>query len=575
MKKITLLLFILSFTFSYSQSIIEGFLFDKETRTSLPYASIKIISSNNFYTITNEDGKFELNNKFASDSLEIRFIGFKTEKVAVSYFKKNLTFYLTPNTINLNEVFINGTIDEKYPYKLMSSLIKKYRNSKSITKSKAYIATSSSSNNLPVEHIEGLYNAEHSLFEGLIDLNIKSGRFGQNILFPFYSLDNTEILKYFSLFNTESKILPLQPGNLNLKSIKRKYNLKIEQCKTCDSNDILLSFTPKKNNLNLFSGTFNFNKDNLVLKKIELNINDPLIPAMSSIDKNDTIELKKIELKILFNPINFNVIQYIDYNLIVNYKSATSNKEIASSSFVYFYDYNKTFENPFFVKKIYFNNDYDKILALKTSNVFWENNYQFPRSVSDEKSLKYIKNYGFLINYENSIPLEYINLVKSAVIPWDRKNRLSWNVIKETLNHVFYKNEKDNFLIEKYNFNYLVDQQIDKNGMKHYVSRTIFDRNFSFCKKEIRDINKLIYINLIFDIYEFHRQKLNPEIFKTMNFEEVKNLFKEVYKQASIEASILTKETKSGKDLINLLLWNKKIKHKLKVDNFNLISTIE
>jgi len=575
MKKITLLLFILSFTFSYSQSIIEGFLFDKETRTSLPYASIKIISSNNFYTITNEDGKFELNNKFASDSLEIRFIGFKTEKVAVSYFKKNLTFYLTPNTINLNEVFINGTIDEKYPYKLMSSLIKKYRNSKSITKSKAYIATSSSSNNLPVEHIEGLYNAEHSLFEGLIDLNIKSGRFGQNILFPFYSLDNTEILKYFSLFNTESKILPLQPGNLNLKSIKRKYNLKIEQCKTCDSNDILLSFTPKKNNLNLFSGTFNFNKDNLVLKKIELNINDPLIPAMSSIDKNDTIELKKIELKILFNPINFNVIQYIDYNLIVNYKSATSNKEIASSSFVYFYDYNKTFENPFFVKKIYFNNDYDKILALKTSNVFWENNYQFPRSVSDEKSLKYIKNYGFLINYENSITLEYINLVKSAVIPWDKKNRLSWNVIKETLNHVFYKNEKDNFLIEKYNFNYLVDQQIDKNGMKHYVSRTIFDRNFSFCKKEIRDINKLIYINLIFDIYEFHRQKLNPEIFKTMNFEEVKNLFKEVYKQASIEASILTKETKSGKDLINLLLWNKKIKHKLKVDNFNLISTIE
>jgi hypothetical protein len=58
MKKITVLLFLLSSSFSFSQSTIEGFIFDKETNNSLPYATIKIISSTNYYTITNEDGKF-------------------------------------------------------------------------------------------------------------------------------------------------------------------------------------------------------------------------------------------------------------------------------------------------------------------------------------------------------------------------------------------------------------------------------------------------------------------------------------------------------------------------------------
>ena len=58
MKKIVLLLSLISFMFSFSQSTIEGFIFDKETKTSLPYATIKIISNNDYYTITNEDGNF-------------------------------------------------------------------------------------------------------------------------------------------------------------------------------------------------------------------------------------------------------------------------------------------------------------------------------------------------------------------------------------------------------------------------------------------------------------------------------------------------------------------------------------
>ncbi|PKP10319.1 MAG: hypothetical protein CVU08_13780, partial [Bacteroidetes bacterium HGW-Bacteroidetes-3] len=91
---------------TFSQTSIEGFVFDQQTNESLPYATIKIISGANYYTITNEDGKFEISDKFASDTLEIRFIGFKTKKVAVSYFKEHPKYYLTPNTFHLNQVLV-------------------------------------------------------------------------------------------------------------------------------------------------------------------------------------------------------------------------------------------------------------------------------------------------------------------------------------------------------------------------------------------------------------------------------------------------------------------------------------
>jgi hypothetical protein len=364
--------------------------------------------------------------------------------------------------------------------------------------------------------------------------------------------------------------LPIHPGNVTLKSIKRKYNLKIDYCETCDKNDIIVSFTPKKNKSNSFSGSFYFNQKDLVFKKIEIHINNPTIPAISVLTEEDIIELKRIDLKILFNPLDFNTIQYLDYNLIVNYKSDHINEQIKSRSFIYFFDYNKTFESPYYVKKIKFNNDYDKMLALKATNAFWENNYQFPQSDSEKKSLNYIKNFGYLMNYENSIPIENINLVNSSVITWDRRNRISWKVIKETLNPPIYKNYKD-LLVEKYNFNYIVDQQVDENGDKHFISSVVFDRNNSFCNEDIRGVNKLIYINLKFDIYEFHRQKVNLEINKTMSFKEVKNLFAKAFKEASAEALILANETKNGENFINLTFWNKKIKDRLRIDNYKII----
>ena len=113
-------------------TIINGFIFDKKTKESLPYATIKLLNTE-YYTITNEDGKFEfvIKQNMKVDSLEIRFMGFQTKRVAISEIKNDTFIYLSPNVASLSEVYVTNKKGNKkkkqYEYNLLYSLIQKYR----------------------------------------------------------------------------------------------------------------------------------------------------------------------------------------------------------------------------------------------------------------------------------------------------------------------------------------------------------------------------------------------------------------------------------------------------------------
>ncbi len=587
MKKITILIILLGF-YGYSQSTIEGFIFDKKTNESLPYATIKIISSSNYYTITNEDGMFEVYSKFANDSIEVRFLGFKTKKIPLSYFKNNSKLYLTPNVNQLNEVIIVANKNNNYSYDLLNRLIQKYRNKNSVTESKAYLSLTSSARGIPIEHIEGFYNSEQSLSEGIIDLKIKSGRFGQNKSFPFYSIHNTAILTDFQFFQNSNQILPFYPGNMSLNSIKGKYIVKIDKCDNCSYNDMLISFVPKKPNGRLFFGKILFDKENLIIKKMELGIQDPVTKQLSSIIENDVITPKEINITILFNPINFSQIQSMDFNFVIYYNSKESFEIINSNSFLYFYDYDSPYQKPYFTNNINFNNDYDKILALHASEEFWNLNYQFPKSFNQKKSLSFLDKYGYIINFTNTIPLDYIEYVKPSVLSWSSQHKFKWEIINETIhkdkkeidkrfykqgatkatdNEAFsisdLKNKSANSdILEEFKFSYMLDTYINENGERQYVTRTLFDRNSSYCKFN-RIKNKLVYIGLIFDVYEVYNQRLKNEISNEMTYEEAKILCDKKFEEASITVEKMKNETNSGLNFQNLLRWKIVINEKL------------
>ena len=312
---------------------------------------------------------------------------------------------------------------------------------------------------------------------------------------------------------------------------------------------------------------------------------------MASIIEKDIITPTEILFKISFNPLN-NKIQYLDFVLKMYYNSANTKEIITSHSFLYFYDYGNPFTFPYFTNSVSFNNDYDKIIALKASEDFWETNYQFPKSYSEINSKEYLEKYGYLINYNSTIPSGYIKYVKPSILIWNKNKRLDWSNIKERL--VKTKKSKNNYkkgrayetdnlsysisdLSKRKNtknesiiISYVLNSYKTKNSKQKFISQTLFDRNSSFFSKN-RTNNKLIYLNIIFDIYEYYRQLAIAQIHNKMKFEDAKLIFDKKYKEANLKVEQMKKETNYGLNNQNLMKWNNKIKKKLDIDNFLLI----
>lgn len=586
MKKIVYLVFIICY-FSFSQSSIEGYIFDKNTNESLPFATIKLISTTTYYTIVNEDGKFELNSKYPTDSIEVRHLGFQIKKVPVAFFEKNTKLYLTPLVSNLNEVFIVS--DKNYISNLLYKLIQKYRTNNTIINSKTFFSLASSTRGIPIEQIEGFYNGKQSLSKGLEDLSLKNGRFGQNKMFSFYSIHTTKILNDFQLFRNSNQILPKYPGNMSLSTIKAKYFLKIEDCKNCNLNEMEISFIPKKLDGDYFLGKILFDSENLIIKRIELKVSNPVVKELSAIIINDEISLKEIDLAILFNPLNFNQIQSIDFNFDTFYQSEEISEIISTNSFLYFYDFQKTFQEPYFTNTINFYNDYDKILALNTSEEFWQLNYQFPKSFNQKKALSFLEKNGYLINFTNTIPLEYIEYVNPSVIRWNSQNNLNWAIIKENISEEPKEIDRKNYkqgatkavdkeaytiseiktntynskIDEYYKFSYSLNMYTNELNENVFATQTLFDINSSFCKYN-RIVHKLNYISLVFDIYEIFNRELKSQLLKELSFEDAQILSNQKFNEATLVVEKMASETNLGLNFQSLASWKLKILEKLK-----------
>ncbi|MCK0136394.1 carboxypeptidase-like regulatory domain-containing protein [Arenibacter sp. S6351L] len=595
MKKIIFLLIMITCTTSLAQSKIEGFIYDGVSNDPLPYCTIRVYGAETHYTITNEDGKFAVDNVFSTDSLEVRYLGFKTKKTVVSYFEKEPKLYLEMDVSVLDEVVLTAGEDKEYPYKLLGRVIDIYRKSKNSTVSKAFLTMNSSTRNVPIEQVEGFYNSEQNLEKGILDLRVKSGRFGQNRSFPYYSLDNSKILSDFQFFGTSNQILPDYPGNLTYNAIERKYDVKIDDCINCRGDETLISFSPKEANGRLFYGKMLVDTELLVVKKIELWANDPITNTLTSINEDVILTPKEIKLNIVFNPMDLEMVQYLDLSFQMGYRSKNVSEIIDSRTFLYFFDYDTFFEEPYFTKKIAFNNDYDKMIALQASDDFWEINYQFPKSINENKSMDFMKKNGFLINFNNYIPLDDLKYTRPTVLSWQQGRRLKWeylhdrptegdgNVVMgnnrgkglpsgkafdspfEQLKDQNSQKGKDNI-----NISYMVDSYKGENGITKIVSRTLLDINSSQFSYE-RTKNKLVYFNIIFDIYEVYRQLAASRIREDMTFDKVKSIYDEMYKAASSEVKKIEKETRNGSDYEDLVKWNDRIKAKLKIDNFALV----
>lgn len=574
-KSCFLLVVVLIFTSSVcsAQNILEGRVFDKTSENPLPYAAI-LIGDTRLYTTSNEDGKFQILLNKNIDSLEIRYIGYETRKISIDYFRLKKILYLKQFSTILNEIIVSTKIKKssraldknvagskkESSYKLLYELIKKYRKSKKVVDSKAYFTLNSkaffSSNStvdtIPVEQIEGLYNSKQQLSKGILDLELKTGRFGQNRLIPFYSLNYISMLQDFNLFKKTKQILPQYAGNMSLNKIKKRYLLKLQKVE--NYNGTVIHFRPKTEKSDIFSGKIFFQEIDLILEKIELFIKNPKSFKLRPIVEGDSVSFKNLKLNISFNPIDLNKIQYYDLDLDFVYYTDTIQRKISSKVILYLYDYNTEFIKPYFTNTIEFENDYDRLLTLPVSDKIWNQNYPYPRSIKNTETTNFFKkNNQFYNYYENKLPSNSLTHIKISSIIWSNQRKLLYDDIS-------------NGPGINLNFFYALNPYKNDDGSINFNIKTLFDTKTSFFKSE-RTYKELDCINLAFDIFELNSHHLLGKIQKSTTIQEAKDLCNTAILDAKVTTTIMFEESLFGLDQGNFSYWKDKIRNELKKYN--------
>ncbi len=108
MKKLHCLAALLSLTLAgpfLAQNNIAGKIYDSNTKEPL-YGVAVVVPNTNIGTLSNINGNFTLSTDMQIDSVEVHYMGYKTEKINA---EKNLTIKLTPAITNMQEAVVTGS----------------------------------------------------------------------------------------------------------------------------------------------------------------------------------------------------------------------------------------------------------------------------------------------------------------------------------------------------------------------------------------------------------------------------------------------------------------------------------
>ncbi len=118
----TFLLLILSL-FAVAQSgnkdakgYIQGVVYDKKTKETVPSATVKLLNRNDSISIkaavTNDNGKFNLSAERGKYILEVSFIGYKTSTVDIGLNAKNINYQCDSILLEENSILLNAAVVE-------------------------------------------------------------------------------------------------------------------------------------------------------------------------------------------------------------------------------------------------------------------------------------------------------------------------------------------------------------------------------------------------------------------------------------------------------------------------------
>ncbi len=421
MTKIIFTLTITAFfiTNALSQSSITGIIKDSETKAPLPFASI-YTPDKKCATISNSEGEFTLNiKKSNSTTVLVSYLGYETKTIRLNFISEYYQVFLKPDSKKLSEVEITGHYYTQTEIaNILSKTSKKIKRENAESLSKSFIRTFTLfDDTIPKEILEGYYNIKYSQ-AGILDLNLKNGRFGvtksENKVFLNLNLVS-EFIRTINLTNKDVSIPLNNPLNFASSiSILKRYELKLTEWS--DKMYIIMYSHKLDSGIN---GSIYINPKTFALLKVELNKKYNDESPFVALNKNQIIDSININTTLLFDADNKQMNQLhgtIEYILYEN-----SNRNNVSTNYLLnFYDNNYSFISPFYGSDRNLM-DYELMSIMDYNSSFWQNEFTFKTTKKEEEFFKYLNNErNTVVDELKYEPGQVQNLKKCDTVDWSK-----------------------------------------------------------------------------------------------------------------------------------------------------------
>lgn len=417
-------LFLLIPILSLGQTRISGVILDAKDRTPLAFAAIEYASGQG--VISNENGGFQIQAKRPLKSLKISYVGYQTLEISNLNFDQPMEILLKQNATEMQEIVVKAK--DLWASNLLFKAIKKSRKeAKKRIDAKLFRRTYSYRENRPAEFMEAFYNVKTR--DGGVDFfQLKNGRFGIPSDSSFLNIDLTNLMTTHKLFTNEFKYLPASPLEYtSLKRLRKDFDVRIRKKYAIENDTIFeISFEPLRKKDILFEGKVWIKNSNLVIEKITLTATDtkrnpfktvinPKVNKISHLDFSLNIGFKYHNDKTVF-----------DYIQIKDKKTVTTPSEtyeVNSNTKLVFYDYEKSFQVPFFSEFSEAYHDYEKILFFPYDQEFWDRNFLIAETVDEKKFREELEENQLFKNQNGATAL----LVERRFERWTK----DWEILPE------------------------------------------------------------------------------------------------------------------------------------------------
>lgn len=564
---------------------IKGQLIDQSSKASLAYAHIYNLRTK-VGSVTDEDGYFGFEGNALGDTLSVSFIGY-ISRIMVIDSKQELKIELQENIQQLEELTLEYD-NSDYLYQLIQACIK--NKSKVKAEGKAYYELHSFKAGKQVELVESFYNASIKGYD-LESLKMKAGRLGIQTGEnggTLVSLESSKAILKLNLIEDADNFYE-NPFQLSYRQLKKWYDLNVFKAYTSNSEEMLVvRFSPKTEDLNLFDGLVWINKTTKQIHKISLECEDCRIHPFL-VNSNHERHIDQLNLKIIktFEPQKGNMIlNHVDFTYSMQYLSRMIKMKTTTKVLVDIYNFKERFNLPKYNRfdEPRHDQDYREIAEAPYNTFFWDKHNEF--SVFDKGE----ENKDFL-NHPNTIQgEEYLHKLtlgergeseffEHPSFTWSKKRLRFAEVRKDDTTHMgqpietpkYYGPYNGQFKSDMYQFYGKI--YLDRNeyqGQVDIVLESIFDSSRSFYKLPI-DWKVQVFVNMYFDLVEIEKRKLEQLITASDQSIQTINL---LYEQSEIRLSathkLYIKEMRRGDDRAAMEKWSALIYSKLKINNIEV-----